>query len=394
MTVTVIYASWSDAYVYSVNGTYSTAAAGSSLVAATTSSRLAVGQSTGFYIYESFLSFDTSSISTDEISDVVLSLDGNSDFSTTDFTVNARIFDWGGTATTADWRTPAELAALTKVATFGTSGYVSGYNDFSSEAAFVGEVDKTGTTYLTLSSDRHESETEPTDNEWMRFVSANSSPKPKLTITHAAASVDRTGTASGDLAGLTGSASGEVTAPPAFSGTGSGELNSLTGEGSGTTAVPEFTGTGSGELSGITGDASGTSELPNNTGTASGDLPSLSGEGTGETTAPAFTGTGAGSLPGISGEGAGEVTGPQSSGTGEGSLSPLTGSGTGEATLPDIEGTGEGSLGFLTGSAEATSDYEGYKGLLIFPAENRTLQILAEHRMISVLPETRILRVA
>lgn len=86
-----------------------------------------------------------------------------------------------------------------------------------------------------------------------------------------------TGTASGDLPSLTGSASGS--AYTAISGTGAGDLPSLTGSASGT-AVTDITGTASGELSSLTGAATGTVGGAV-TGTAAGSLPSLTGAAAG-----------------------------------------------------------------------------------------------------------------
>ena len=137
---------------------------------------LDVGQqytSSYYYCFESFVGFDTSSIGADAtVTLATLSLYGKEDTSLTDFTLEARIRDWGGTLTTADWvsGTPADtpsLDELTLVASRSTapSWPTSAYNALTSEAAFATNIAKTGTTYLILDSSRHVAGNQPSGYE-------------------------------------------------------------------------------------------------------------------------------------------------------------------------------------------------------------------------------------
>lgn len=164
-----------------------------------------VGQSlAGNYVaYESFVEFDTSGIDDgDAVSDVVLSLDGNTDISDTDFDIIAAALDYGGGAVTnADWTVPAVLAGLTTLATWNTAGYSANYNAFTSAgAAFNSAINLTGNTRLILFSAKTQSATAPTGSEAVIFTDADAAgttTDSKLDITHAAA-----GGGSGPATGL------------------------------------------------------------------------------------------------------------------------------------------------------------------------------------------------
>lgn len=144
-----------------------------------------VGQQVGA-AYEGFLAFNTSSV-VGTITAVTLSLWGVNDSSTTDFTVEARIYNWGTTLTEADWRSPASLAALTLVASRSTaSGWsTSGYNAFTSDPAFLTNINQAGTTRLIICSSRHRAGNTPSGNEFVGFRSveqAGTTNDPKLVI--------------------------------------------------------------------------------------------------------------------------------------------------------------------------------------------------------------------
>lgn len=192
-TVTTVYASTADGHVISSSSSYSTARSGGSLGVNTYGTgAVRVGQATDFIVYEcyeSFLSFDTSSIPDDDvISSVVLSLNGQTDLSSSaDFTVNARVKNWGSSVDTGDWVAGDSLSGLTLLATWSTTSFSSGYNDFSSQSGFASSINKSGTTYIILSSSRHEGGSTPSGAELVDFDSADTSgtsSDPKLTITH------------------------------------------------------------------------------------------------------------------------------------------------------------------------------------------------------------------
>lgn len=193
-TTYTIFGGAADGFVESASTTYATAASGNSLVALTNSGVIGVGQyksGTTFLIDEGFVLFDTSSV-VGTVSSATLSLYGDFDGSTTDFTVNARQKTWGATLTTADWVAAASLSSQTLLATFATSGFTtSGYNNFTSDSAFISNINQSGTTDILLSSSRHESSTQQSGDEVVNFVEADftgTSQDPKLVVEAAAAS--------------------------------------------------------------------------------------------------------------------------------------------------------------------------------------------------------------
>jgi len=163
------YSGTADGQIESSNTTYATARTGGTLTATTNGTAIRTGQlrsgggSKPYSCFESFIGFDTSSIgSTSTIDSATLSLYGQTDTSTQDFTINARFYDWGASLTTADWISGASLSSSTLFATFATSGFsTSGYNNFTTST--TSGISKTATTNLVISSSRHEGANTPAD---------------------------------------------------------------------------------------------------------------------------------------------------------------------------------------------------------------------------------------
>lgn len=178
--------------VLSSNTVYATARSGGTL---STGGDHQIGQQldvSDYYCLEGFVVWDTSSIAdTDTVSAVVLSMDGLANFSTTDFTMVASAYDFGAALpTTADYVAGASLGALTELGTWASSGYLAGYNAFTSSAGFPGAISKTGNTHAIFFSALQRDNTAPTGNEYVVFTDADSAgttSDPKLDITHAAA---------------------------------------------------------------------------------------------------------------------------------------------------------------------------------------------------------------
>lgn len=122
---------------------------------------------------EMFLEFDTGSEVPDgaTVTVATLKLNVKSDQSVTDFTIKCAAFDWGtGDPTTADFRTAAQLAALSPLlASLSTSGIGTGQKSLTSEAAFLSAINKTDVTRLIVWSSRHENGDEPTGNEYLEI---------------------------------------------------------------------------------------------------------------------------------------------------------------------------------------------------------------------------------
>jgi len=192
-TVTTVYATapGGAGAVVSEDATYATARTGGAL---DIESNHAVGQrvTSSYTCRESHVIFNTSGIPDDDIvSAVVLSLDGSSDLSDTDFNVVAAPSSYnGGVVVTGDWVSGASLGALTTLASWNTSGYSAGYNAFTETADFKTAINKTGNTPIILYSSRHSAGNTPTGDERVIFVDADATgttADPKLDITHAGA---------------------------------------------------------------------------------------------------------------------------------------------------------------------------------------------------------------
>ena len=209
MSTLVVYSDTTDGYIYSisgvaddgegggVNGTYAAARAGtaSPFGADDAATYAIVGQAkvtanfTEYQVDEAFLAFNTSSIpDTDTVSAAVLNLTSQSDGSITDFTIEARLSDWGTGLTTADYVAGASLSGLTLLAHRDTaSGWTVNTAYDLTDDAFAANVNKTGTTRLLLCSDHTTGNTAPTGAEYVYAYLANytgTTRDPKLTVTY------------------------------------------------------------------------------------------------------------------------------------------------------------------------------------------------------------------
>lgn len=191
MPTYTLYASTADGYVRSANTTYATARAGSGLTVDTTSTSNSwgVGQrlNAGTYqLTESFFSFDTSSV-LGTVTSVTLSLFLETDSSTTDFTVEARLYDWGTGLTTADWVPGANLAALPLLGSVSTAGLAPpAYFAFAENGTtFRTSINQAGETRIVVVSSRLTTGTAPTGVEAIEVSYADTTgtaQDPKLVI--------------------------------------------------------------------------------------------------------------------------------------------------------------------------------------------------------------------
>lgn len=190
MAVYSFYANESDGYIASTSATYATARAGTGTltVVGPTDGALRLGQqlAAGTYsVWQSFISFDTSGIP-EGVPVLQAQLQGvvGTDNSTTNFTMEARIHDWGTTLETTDFVAGADLASKPLLASFISS---PGAVTFTSAAGSASLVNTTGRTSLVLASSRQGANTAPTNaiNEYLEFRSADFGAAindPKLTV--------------------------------------------------------------------------------------------------------------------------------------------------------------------------------------------------------------------
>lgn len=143
-----------------------------------------------YYVYEAFISFDTSSVVGTPVS-ATLALYVSNDQSATDFTMTARAYDWGTTVTTADFVPAASMTSYSTRATLSTSGItVNAYNSFTSDSSFAANS-VSGTLRLLLHTDRNPLGTNPTGKEYVGCHSGDGANPPRLTITTASGTYGR-----------------------------------------------------------------------------------------------------------------------------------------------------------------------------------------------------------
>jgi hypothetical protein len=196
MTTSTFFSDVSDGRVESTSTVYATARAGAGLSVNTTSTTTSFGQNfttPNYVLRQVFLGFDTSSIpDTDTIDSVVLSLSGTIDPGDNNDDPEARIFDWGTTVETTDWRDGTAYNALTRVATRDNSitWSVVGYNDFASDGTFITNINTTGFTRLVVCTAEFAAAGAPLiDERFGLFMAdqADTTNDPKLVVNHTAA---------------------------------------------------------------------------------------------------------------------------------------------------------------------------------------------------------------
>lgn len=154
-----------------------------------------VGAGAYFYngnvIYQGFLKFDTSSINPwDTVTAVTLfTYNAWNNFQNPGTILQARQYDWTSplTANAATWRTPTESAGDTLLATHDASATFPGTGNmtWTSESAFVDNINKGGITSMYITSNQIVAEYSP-NTEWsiLAHPEYDESIVPKLTVTY------------------------------------------------------------------------------------------------------------------------------------------------------------------------------------------------------------------
>ncbi len=139
-----------------------------------------------YNVWQSGCEFDTSSLPDDlAIVGAYLHLCLATDASTTDFVVEARNYDHGGTLDTDDFRDGAALGGYTLLASEDTSRWnvTTEYWRFvASGTALASMINKAGKTRLWFSSSRQRTNDAPTGDEYVKFFGYNTSWKPRLCV--------------------------------------------------------------------------------------------------------------------------------------------------------------------------------------------------------------------
>lgn len=137
------------------------------------------------YIYrQTFLSFNTSIFGAGStVLDAKLTVDGEG-ITEGNGDARAYLFNFGADITTSDWRTPAQLAGLTELATFDDADFSLGQFDFTSNPAFATNINKTGDTQIVIAHAYMEDGTTPTAANFRDISSTSAgSSAPFLTVT-------------------------------------------------------------------------------------------------------------------------------------------------------------------------------------------------------------------
>ena len=196
MSTTVVYASGESGVVRatSLNNYLESARGDGSFGVFTTQATAYAGQLvSSWFIYQAFLTWDTSAVGTDTVSNVDFEVDGVADNSTSDLVVESYAYDWGATLTSADFRdSDVDIPALGSIiASHDTaSGWTltAGYNQtMGALTAFDSAINGAGDTRIVVISDQHRLESEPTGNEYVSFECVGATNDARLTITHAPA---------------------------------------------------------------------------------------------------------------------------------------------------------------------------------------------------------------
>src|SRR5690606_6986142 len=153
---------------------------GSNLNANSTDEFVELNCSSGpFEVFQYFVDFATTSVpdaATIDSYTFTMYGTGTAESNDNGTTLEARIYDWGGTVATSNWRTPANFSAATLFASFTSSGWNqtnNAANNFTSNGALA-SINKTGTTYLVVTHNRFTGSA-PTGDNYIESYTANQS---------------------------------------------------------------------------------------------------------------------------------------------------------------------------------------------------------------------------
>jgi hypothetical protein len=172
--------------ILSTASNYNNARAGSGTLSVFTSSVVA-----GQYVfasdkgcYETFLSFDTSSV-VGTIVSAELQLYADEKQTSEAYDVQARLYDFGTSVTTADWIAGASLSSYTLLASLaGSSHTLNAYNTLG-DVALAANINQSGDTRILLCSSDLVDGDPPTTYDYIAYHTPSETNKPKLVITTA-----------------------------------------------------------------------------------------------------------------------------------------------------------------------------------------------------------------
>jgi hypothetical protein len=164
-----------QAYLQSTDVTYDVALEGLGSVSPAVGNVLGyVGQATGsqYYVWQMYLGFDVSDVEPGSVfTGGTFRLYLNLDASVTDFDVQLRAYDYGDSISSASWATPTDLAAAPLCGTANTANIQNGILSFTLTSEFVSWLKPSGLTKFVVCSSKNVSETAPTTDEYVCWMS-------------------------------------------------------------------------------------------------------------------------------------------------------------------------------------------------------------------------------
>ena len=188
MPTHTIYGDTADRSVYGSNAAFATARENvTGFNNAVNSASETAGMTTGFFIYQYMPGWDTSVVDdTHNIDSATFALYPSS--VTGSDTFELRLHDWGSTVETTDWVAGSGLAAKTLLASH--SGLTSGaYREFTSDAAFLTSINKTGFTRAVLASIGQRTNVAPSADNRIDFNTGDGASPPRLVVVTSAPAV-------------------------------------------------------------------------------------------------------------------------------------------------------------------------------------------------------------
>ena len=173
-----LYDATSDGFLNSSNATYSVAAAGTgTFTVDTTATNVACYGDTVYNLYESFVSFDLSSIPAGAVLNSAAMAFGliQAPNSANPVTMEVRKYNWGGSLSSANWRTPAQLTALNLACSrlFTSTDPVGGARYTLTNGTLLADLTPGVVNYFVFNASGLRSGTAPTGVEVVNFYSAN-----------------------------------------------------------------------------------------------------------------------------------------------------------------------------------------------------------------------------
>jgi hypothetical protein len=197
--------------------------------------------SSNFFVYQSYIEFDTSIVA-GTITSAVLKINVFSRSNDQSYNIEARLYDFGAAVETADYIAGANLGAYTLLATLADTAATPGdYRTFS-DIAMAANVNTSGKTRIMLCDSLTRLDLSPSNENYIIYECGSDPSPPQLIVT--------TGNSSGSLAKSLSNATVSAAATLAIAGT-----LALTGADATVTGTANLSGTADGVLSQTLADA-------------------------------------------------------------------------------------------------------------------------------------------